>query len=210
MTDPEIPAHRSLDVLLHAIARQLDAMSSPSPDIGLQLQHMRTAVHAAAARHDPAAAPGRNLSASLRAALDCGLHAEGGSIARTLTGYCDSLPWSYHYEPRAGECDLATRIAFAELIGPDGPMDAPDCRLGFTLMAADTYYPMHAHPAVELYLVISGDAEWQTPSARRMVPPGQFVLHRSNEPHAMRTFAQSLIALWGWSGDLDTPAAYVH
>jgi hypothetical protein len=75
-------------------------------------------------------------------------------------------------------------------------------------MAPRTFYPLHTHPAVELYLVIAGEAQWTTPDADRIVPPGQFVLHRSNEPHAMRTFADPLLALYAWRGDLFAPAVY--
>jgi len=35
------------------------------------------------------------------------------------------------------------------------------------------------------------------------------VLHRTNQPHAMRTFAEPLLALYGWRGDIDTPAFYL-
>ena len=52
--------------------------------------------------------------------------------------------------PRNEAEDLAERIGFAELIGPRAPLTAPDCRAGFTLMAPDTFYPLHAHPAIEL------------------------------------------------------------
>jgi quercetin dioxygenase-like cupin family protein len=88
-------------------------------------------------------------------------------------------------------------------------MDAPHCRVGFTLIAPNTFYPMHAHPATELYWIIAGHAEWSASGARRIVPPGGFVLHQSNEPHAMRTFAEPLLALYSWSGDLDTAAFYL-
>jgi hypothetical protein len=36
-----------------------------------------------------------------------------------------------------------------------------------------------------------------------------FVLHRSNEPHAMRTLTEPLLAIYSWSGDLDTAAFYL-
>jgi quercetin dioxygenase-like cupin family protein len=76
-------------------------------------------------------------------------------------------------------------------------------------MAPDTFYPLHAHPAIELYLVIAGHAQWTTPASERIVPPGEFVLHHANQPHAMRTFAEPLLALYGWRGEIDTPAFYL-
>jgi hypothetical protein len=146
------------------------------------------------------------------ATLDAAIAAAGGATAaacRALPAVRKALPWVYHYEERAGEESLATRIAFAELIGPDGPMSAADARIGFTLMAPHTFYPLHAHPAVELYWVMSGHADWITAGPAHVAAPGRFVLHQSNQPHAMRTREEPLLALWGWSGDIDTPAFYL-
>lgn len=55
----------------------------------------------------------------------------------------------------------------------------------------------------------AADARWTTQRDDRSVAPGGFVLHRSGEPHAMLTHEEPLLALWGWSGDVDTPAYYV-
>ena len=156
-----------------------------------------------------AAEPGRDFSAILAPAIAASHNHPAAGIAAALAALPGPLPWRYSYPPRPDAADLADRIAFAELIGPHAPLTAPDCRVGLTLMAAEAFYPLHAHPAIELYLVISGHARWTTPEAERIVPPGEFVLHRANQPHAMRTFAEPLLALYGWCGDLDTPAFYL-
>lgn len=51
-------------------------------------------------------------------------------------------------------------MAWAEIIGPGAPLRHAALCLGFVLFAPETYYPPHAHPAVELYHVISGAALW--------------------------------------------------
>lgn len=130
------------------------------------------------------------------------------AIVGSLMPVYRELPWVYHY-PRSPDDDVSAKIAFAELIGPDGPLMAPGCRVGFTVMADQTLYPMHCHFAVELYLVIIGNARWYTPNSDRMVPPRELVLHRSSEPHAMQTFEEPLLALWGWTGNIDAPATYL-
>ncbi len=160
------------------------------------------------ATRQPFTAATSHYAALLERALENARLGPVGEVAAHLQPVHPALPWAYHYAPRSVEEDLSDRIAFAELVGPDGPMCASHCRIGFTLMAERTTYPMHSHPAVELYLVMTGLAQWQTPTSDRCVPPGEFVLHRSNEPHAMRTFDEPLLALWSWSGDIDTPAAY--
>jgi mannose-6-phosphate isomerase-like protein (cupin superfamily) len=168
---------------------------------------MRRSVEAAVVGHRVAhRPPSRDYARLLCSALSL---QPQDPISQALARLPSSLPWYYHYDTRPGEADLSNHIAFAELVGPDGDMDAPDCRVGFTLMAPNTFYPLHAHPAVELYFVIAGTAEWRAGDTARQVPPGELVLHRSSEPHSMRTFAEPLLALWSWSGDLDTPAYYL-
>jgi mannose-6-phosphate isomerase-like protein (cupin superfamily) len=198
--------NESLDALCHAIAHRLPKVGFLPQDIQPYLDHMRRSVEAAAARPVSARVAAHDYSQLLASVLS---QQPQDPISQALAKLPGSLPWHYTYETRPGEADLSDNVAFAELIGPDGDMDAPDCRVGFTLMAPGTFYPLHAHPAVELYFVISGNAEWQAGDTTRRVPPGELVLHRSSEPHSMRTFAEPLLALWSWSGDVDSPAYYI-
>jgi quercetin dioxygenase-like cupin family protein len=199
----------SLSGLAHSIAAQLAGRDSAEPDMNSEIQHLIRAVQSAAVKREFNAVPSGDYDVTLASAIAVGLLGGVSGIAAALAALPRPLPWDYQYPPHPSADDLATRIGFAELIGPDGPMDAPQCRVGFTLMAADTFYPLHAHPAIELYLVIAGHAEWTASGRRQRVPPGGFVLHRCNEPHAMRTLTEPLLALYSWSGDLDTAAVYI-
>lgn len=63
---------------------------------------------------------------------------------------------------------------------------------------------MHRHVAEEIYIPISGAASWRSGdsdwSVRR---EGEIILHESLVPHAMRTAAEPLLALYLWrNGDL--------
>ncbi len=191
--------------LTSAITAYSSQLTPAKTDMTLSLTHL--AQSCAMARPQSFVPPSHRYAALVTRALD-----RDSSAVEAITQYLrpvhESLPWVYHYSPRSAEEDVGDRIAFAELIGPDGPLGAPNCRIGFTVMAENTLYPMHVHPAVELYLVLAGTARWQTPAADRRVPPGHLVLHRSNEPHSMRTSDEPMLALWGWSGDIDAPAAY--
>jgi anti-sigma factor ChrR (cupin superfamily) len=106
--------------------------------------------------------------------------------------------------------DLASRVAFAQIVGRRGLADDDSVHLGLTLMAPRTHYPLHAHPAIELYLVLAGAADWRVggaPFVRQA--PGAFVLHVSGIGHAMRTDAEPMLALYFWRGDLETSPVYV-
>lgn len=125
---------------------------------------------------------------------------------RPVLGY---LPWEYNYPDRADKPGLGQRIAFAEIIGPLAPLVSHRVCLGFTLIAPDTYYPPHHHPATELYYVVAGTALWELSGAAQTHPPDTFVLHPSQAIHAMRTHREPLLAMYTWSGpDVRTTSAY--
>ena len=67
------------------------------------------------------------------------------------------------------------------------------------MLGPATHYPRHRHEAEEIYLPLSGTAAWQQGDARwRDRPPGTLIHHAGNEPHAMRTGAGPLLALYLW------------
>jgi mannose-6-phosphate isomerase-like protein (cupin superfamily) len=121
------------------------------------------------------------------------------------------LPWRYSYEQRDGAPSLGENIAYAEIIGPDAPYRSTIFCMGLTLFAPESLYPPHRHPAVELYYVVSGTANWSLNNRDRYLPPGEFVLHRSLATHAMRTRREPLFAVYTWSGeDIHTSSVYVE
>jgi mannose-6-phosphate isomerase-like protein (cupin superfamily) len=195
--------------LARAIAQTLPTWPLPVAAAAVDRAHLCHAAAVAVPNAGFVARPSRDYTAILAQAIAAAKSGPGAPVATALAAMPDGLAWYYSYAPRPGDADTADRIAFAELIGPDGPLMAPGCRVGFTLMAAGTDYAMHAHPAIELYAVIAGHAEWATPGAARRVPPGGLVLHPSNQPHAMRTLAEPLLALYGWRGDILSPPFYL-
>ncbi len=53
------------------------------------------------------------------------------------------------------------RHGWVEIAGPEGTVVCDGFRFGLYLQAPETFYPAHCHEAEELYLVLSGTAEWQ-------------------------------------------------
>ncbi len=144
----------------------------------------------------------------LAPSLAAGRAGPAADLAAAIGEAQAGLRWYYGYPPLDGQPDLPQKIAFCEFLGPTAPIRSDTMRLGLTLIGPHTHYPVHAHPAVELYYVIAGTARWITPSADAQRPPGNFILHRASEPHAMETGADSLLSLYAWSGEIMAPSCY--
>lgn len=98
-----------------------------------------------------------------------------------------------------------TLVAGGTFKGQSCPFACETMFLGFTLQGPNTLYPGHFHKAVEIYLPISGQAEWfRDRDGWRTRPPGEFFHHEANENHAMRTGGEPLLALFAWISDLDS------
>ncbi len=113
-----------------------------------------------------------------------------------------ALPWTEGTLPMPAS--FRGRYMFTKLAGPDAPLRADGFYFGLYLQSPETFYPSHWHRAEEHYYVLSGSHDWQKgdgPFVRH--PAGTLIHHRPDEPHAMRTGAGPLLAMWTWTGDLD-------
>lgn len=116
----------------------------------------------------------------------------------------DLLPWGSNPVEDNTEDRIAAMISVATLMGPDGPIPAHDLRLGLVYMRPDSYYPLHVHDADETYAIIAGQALWTAGDDVRMRGAGDMIHHPSQMPHAFRTGADGFLAIWRWSGDINT------
>jgi hypothetical protein len=121
------------------------------------------------------------------------------------------LPWRYSYAKRDDKPGLEDNMAFAEIIGPEAPYPSDRVCLGLTLIGPETLYPVHTHPAIELYSVAAGTATWTADGVATRNVPGAFILHPSQIVHAMQTHREPLLAVYSWSGaDVKTLSAYTE
>lgn len=144
----------------------------------------------------------------LAAALDLAEAGPAAPIAAAARPFAAGLAWRHKYQIDDKLPGFSQSFAYAEIVGPPGPVPSQEMRCGLILMAPRTFYPVHFHTAVELYLVLGGTAEWQRgdePWTRR--PPGRFILHPSRIGHAIRTGEEPLFALFAWHGMLESDLA---
>jgi hypothetical protein len=129
---------------------------------------------------------------------------DGKSDLTSLLLQCsDLLSWREAGFGKLPEA-FSKRIFASEIIGPKGIIYNPSMRVGLLLQLEHVAYPKHWHSAEELYLVLLGEAHWSVdvgPSEVRS--PENFVHHKSDQPHSMTTIEEPLLAMWGWTGDID-------
>jgi hypothetical protein len=193
---------------LRAVRELLAAQVPPGPAIEHELNRVRALIAAGGWTAGPLVGPPHPAARHLAAALSS-VTKPARALAEELARLAPSLPWKYGYAPRPDGPDLGDRIAFAELLGPEAPLRSDALCLGVTLIAPETLYPAHRHPAIELYLVLSGTAVWSAGGRSNLRQPGALVLHPSEVVHSMETGAEPLLALYSWTGaDVRTTSRY--
>ena len=94
-------------------------------------------------------------------------------------------------------------VRWKTLIGSGGPawlgVPQKDVVMGILDLDAGGYYPAHAHPAPEIYFVMSGTAEWTVGEETFTAEPGTAIYHPSNVLHRMVNKGTApLRTVWFW------------
>jgi hypothetical protein len=126
----------------------------------------------------------------------------GADFVETLCGAAGSLDWRQTYTiAQVGELFLQN-YGWAELSSPSAATGVAQISCGVLVLGPHTFYPLHRHEAEEIYLPLAGTAEWQKGDAAwRRRSPGTLIHHSSEEPHAMRTGEDPLLAMYLWRSE---------
>lgn len=117
------------------------------------------------------------VCAHLKRALDQGRLQRTAPVIRTIESITDQLSWMYGYERLPKH--LTNKFAYAEIVGPHGPIIAPNIILGLVLFAPKCIYPAHSHDGItESYFCLSGsvsenDDGVYAPGSLIFNPPGR-------------------------------------
>ena len=122
-------------------------------------------------------------------------------LVAALAAHADALAWRQSYTPADFGAAFLQRYGWTELVGLRGPARSETVACGILMLGPDLDYPAHAHAAEELYLPLAGTARWTRGHAAAIErQAGTPIHHPSWIPHAMRTGAQPLLALYVWRG----------
>ncbi|HSY97543.1 MAG TPA: dimethylsulfonioproprionate lyase family protein [Steroidobacteraceae bacterium] len=125
----------------------------------------------------------------------------GNDLVSAVAQAAPSLGWRQTYSAHELDGTFLDNYGWSEIFGAHGPLASRRIACGFLMLGPATHYPRHRHEAEEWYLPLSGTAAWQQGDADwqdRL--PGTLIHHAGNEPHAMRTGADPLLALYLWRG----------
>lgn len=204
---PVAPVGALIGTVLEALSsapRELRAAVTP---FAAALQ----AIHPAAA----VAPPLRNLPVCRH--LPAALAAARGGAAAALADPAGILAaeagWTQNpnYRRRPPGPDFLENYGYFVVAGPaDGPpafIEAAGFAFGLMLLGPGTHYPMHSHPAEEIYVPLAGDGQWQVGEAAwRSEPAGAVIHHPAGVVHATRAGASPLLSIYLWRGALATHA----
>ena len=115
-----------------------------------------------------------------------------------------SLDWRQTYTREDADPAFLRNYGWTELLTSEAGAGAMKLSCGVLVLGPNTLYPPHFHEAEELYVPLHGLAEWQQGDRIwRLRSPGNVIHHSSEEPHAMRTGDDPLLAMYLWlSADL--------
>jgi len=122
-----------------------------------------------------------------------------------------SMAWRRTYTEADVGAAFLQNYGWSEIVGTSGPLASERIACGFLVLGPRTHYPRHQHEAEEIYIPLVGTASWQQGNGGwGECAPATVIHHDRNEPHAMRTGARPLLALYLWrSADLRQKAHFV-
>ena len=114
-----------------------------------------------------------------------------------------SAQWRDTYRDTAFGETLHAHFGSFEVVGRDTVLGAEGMRSFLVYQAPGFHYPLHHHPAEEIYLVLAGSGEFHLHGApSRSLGPGETAHHPVNAPHALTTHESPLVAYVVWKGDI--------
>lgn len=146
----------------------------------------------------PASLPGlRHLPAATRRAPPF-----SAPFAGALAAAASALTWRRSYTQAIVGAEFWDNYGWTELVGLSSAAHSERLACGIMLLGPRVTYPLHHHEAEEMYVPLSGTADWKLGAHPwEAQAPGGVIHHPSNESHAMRTGEAALLALYLWRSD---------
>ncbi len=120
--------------------------------------------------------------------------------------FYDAAPDAHWLEPYSSNMigeDFVQRFGCYCVIGESGAWLSDELSAYVVAMPAGLHYPWHHHPAEEMYYVLAGEGIFMREGEPdEVLKPGGCVVHASNQPHALETTHQPIMAYVLWRNHL--------
>lgn len=140
------------------------------------------------------------VSVHMKRALDNGRLGAMAPIIRAIDNLSGQLSWLYGYDtvPR----HLLGKFAYAEIVGPNGPVVSNRLILGLVLFAPRCVYPTHSHDGLtESYFCLSGSVSENDDG---VYAPGSMIFNPPGREHRITVDAREPCLLaYAWAGAPD-------
>ena len=122
-------------------------------------------------------------------------------VLNALVDVQSGLYFGQTYSESDFGADFLRQYGWVKLLGPDAYWHSDQISSGFLILGDNNTYPQHWHEAEEIYLPISGNAEWYCERGGWQIQPaGKLIHHASGIKHGTRTTGVAMIALYLWRG----------
>ena len=125
-------------------------------------------------------------------------------IVNMLDAMTDRIAWGQTYSEEDFGADFLQKYGWTEFIGLRGPIPSERMACGILMLGPGIEYPRHRHEAEEVYIPLTGQTRWlEQDQDWTFHELGFPIYHAPWVPHAMKTGACPLLALYLWrAGDL--------
>lgn len=171
-----------------------------SPRIRAHQRAVREKLNKTLRANPPMAFPAPEMKpvcAHLGRAIDNGEADRMSRVVKTVAKVTDRLTWRYGYErlPRG----LERKYAYADLLGPEGPVICDSLVIGLVLFAPRTTYPQHSHHGItESYICLSGSV---SENEVGVYVPGSLILNLPGHEHVITTpEREPVLLVYAWLG----------
>lgn len=140
------------------------------------------------------------VCAHLQRALNQGKLGQTSSVILAIELISHQLTWQYGYDrvPK----HMLEKFAFAEIVGPSGPIVSDQLIMGLVLFAPKCVYPTHSHDGLtESYYCISGAVSENDDG---VFAPGSLIFNPPGRSHRITVDAREPCLLaYAWEGPAD-------
>lgn len=142
----------------------------------------------------------RPVCAHLKRALDQGRLQNTGTVIRAIESVADDMAWMYGYDRPPKH--LTEKFAYAEIVGPNGPVISSELILGLVLFAPKCVYPAHSHDGItESYFCLSGSVSENDDG---VYAPGSLIFNPPGRNHRITVGdREPCLLAYAWAGAKD-------